>query len=406
MRCLELQNKSEYIYEALTLSGKSIKGRFAGSFKDFQKYLKSQGLTLLSYKEKRVKLKKGQFKDDDFASIVEELYYLINSGVKVDDALKLLIKSVSKESSYLFLRRVLEELKKGSQLSNAINEAAKEIGYKISPLYISILSSGEEIGNVAYSLKTLKDFIDFKLTTAAEVKQALSYPLFLVGMSILMVFFVFIFVVPKFTEIFSADELDKIPYISQLVLKTGLFVNENLFFILGAFFLLIVGIFIYIKSANVNFTKFLYSLPYLKDMIIELELSRAFNSMGMMIKGGVEIDKAIKQSISLFSIEDLRSVFIEALSELKKGRPLSEVFAASSIIPPNVISMMSVGESSATMGEVSLSLADRFLQNFKLKTKKLLSLLEPVIVVFMGVFIAMVVVSIMLAVISINDIAM
>ena len=128
--------------------------------------------------------------------------------------------------------------------------------------------------------------------------------------------------------------------------------------------------------------------------------------MGMMIKGGVEIDKAIKQSISLFSIEDLRSVFIEALSELKKGRPLSEVFAASSIIPPNVISMMSVGESSATMGEVSLSLADRFLQNFKLKTKKLLSLLEPVIVVFMGVFIAMVVVSIMLAVISINDIAM
>ncbi len=401
-----MQNKSEYIYEALTIGGKSIKGRFAGSFKDFQKYLKSQGLTLLSYKEKRVKLKKGQFKDDDFASIVEELYYLINSGVKVDDALKLLIKSVSKESSYLFLRRVLEELKKGSQLSNAVNEAAKEIGYKISPLYISILSSGEEIGNVAYSLKTLKDFIDFKLTTTAEVKQALSYPLFLVGMSILMIFFVFIFVVPKFTEIFSADELDKIPYISQLVLKTGLFVNENLFFILGAFFLLIVGIFIYIKSANVNFTKFLYSLPYLKDMIIELELSRAFNSMGMMIKGGVEIDKAIKQSISLFSIEDLRSVFIEALSELKKGRPLSEVFAASSIIPPNVISMMSVGESSATMGEVSLSLADRFLQNFKLKTKKLLSLLEPVIVVFMGVFIAMVVVSIMLAVISINDIAM
>ncbi len=401
-----MQNKSEFIYEALSIGGKSIRGRFAGSFKDFQKYLKSQGLTLLSYKEKKIKLKKGQFKDEDFASIVEELYYLINSGVKVDDALKLLIKSVSKESSYRFLSKVLEELKKGNQLSVAIKESSDEIGYKISPLYISILSSGEEIGNVAYSLKTLKDFIDFKLTTAAEVKQALSYPLFLIAMSVVMVFFVFIFVVPKFTEIFSPDELEKIPYISQIVLKTGLFVNQNLFFILAAFFLLIVGVFIYVKTANINFSKFLYSIPYLRDMIIELELSRAFNSMGMMIKGGVEIDKAIKQSISLFSIEDLRSVFSEALSELKKGRPLSEVFAASSIIPPNVVSMMSVGESSATMGEVSLSLSERFLQNFKLKTKKVLSLLEPVIVVFMGVFIAMIVVSIMLAVISINDIAM
>ncbi|NPA82498.1 MAG: type II secretion system F family protein [Epsilonproteobacteria bacterium] len=406
MRYLELQNKSEFVYEALTLSGKKINGRYAGSFKDFQKYLKSQGLTLLSYKEKKVKLKKGQFKDDDFASIVEELYYLINSGVKVDDALKLLIKSASKESSYKFLSFVLEELKKGSQLSSAIKEASKEVGYKISPLYISILSSGEEIGNVAYSLNTLKEFIDFKLTTASEVKQALSYPLFLIGMSVLMVFFVFIVVVPKFTEMFSADEMDKIPYISQLVLKTGLFVNENLFLILGGLSLVVVGIFLYFKFSDINFTKFLYKIPYLKEMIIELELSRAFNSMGMMIKGGVEIDKALKQSISLFSIDELKSIFVEGLSELKKGRRLSEVFAATSIIPPNVVSMMSVGETSATMGEVSLSLSQRFLQNFKIKTKKVLSLLEPVIVVFMGLFIAIIVVSIMLAVISINDIAM
>ena len=406
MRCFALQNKSEFVYEALSINAKSIKGRYAGSFKEFQKYLKSQGLTLISYKEKKIKLKKGNFKDEDFAGIVEELYYLINSGVKVDDGLKLLIKSASKERSYQFLTKVLEEIKKGNQLSTAIQNASKDVSYSISPLYISILSSGEEIGNTAYALKTLKNFIDFKLTTAAEVKQALAYPLFLIGMSVVMVFFVFIFVVPKFTEIFSADEMEKIPYISQLVLKSGTFVNEHLFLILGALSLTVVGIFLYFKLTKINFTQLFYKVPYLSDMIVELELSRAFNSMGMMIKGGVEIDKALKQSISLFSIDELQSIFIEALSELKKGRRLSEVFAASSLIPPNVVSMMSVGENSATMGEVSLSLSERFLQNFKLKTKKVLSLLEPVIVVFMGVFIAVIVVSIMLAVISINDIAM
>ena len=401
-----MQNKSEFVYEALSINAKSIKGRYAGSFKEFQKYLKSQGLTLISYKEKKIKLKKGNFKDEDFAGIVEELYYLINSGVKVDDGLKLLIKSASKERSYQFLTKVLEEIKKGNQLSIAIQNASKDVSYSISPLYISILSSGEEIGNTAYALKTLKNFIDFKLTTAAEVKQALAYPLFLIGMSVVMVFFVFIFVVPKFTEIFSADEMEKIPYISQLVLKSGTFVNEHLFLILGALSLTVVGIFLYFKLTKINFTQLFYKIPYLSDMIVELELSRAFNSMGMMIKGGVEIDKALKQSISLLSIDELQSIFIEALSELKKGRRLSEVFAASSLIPPNVVSMMSVGENSATMGEVSLSLSERFLQNFKLKTKKVLSLLEPVIVVFMGVFIAVIVVSIMLAVISINDIAM
>jgi len=188
MRCFALQNKSEFVYEALSINAKSIKGRYAGSFKEFQKYLKSQGLTLISYKEKKIKLKKGNFKDEDFAGIVEELYYLINSGVKVDDGLKLLIKSASKERSYQFLTKVLEEIKKGNQLSIAIQNASKDVSYSISPLYISILSSGEEIGNTAYALKTLKNFIDFKLTTAAEVKQALAYPLFLIGMSVVMVF--------------------------------------------------------------------------------------------------------------------------------------------------------------------------------------------------------------------------
>lgn len=223
-------------------------------------------------------------------------------------------------------------------------------------------------------------------------------------MSTTMVFFVFFFIVPKFTEIFDKDELDHLPMVSQMVLKAGLYVNENSSVILIGFALLLFSIPFIIKLIKKNIHKFILHIPMVGKLTVYIELSRMFNSIGIMLQGGIKIDKALKQSIKLTEIPEIQAIFKEALFEIKKGNKLSSTLAGNSLLPPQVASMISVGESSAKLDEVFLNLAFRFSETFQKSTKSVLALLEPAIIVLMGLFIAFIVVSIMLAVISISDI--
>ena len=397
-------NKSEISYEALSSNDEHIYGTFKGDIISFKKFIKSENLLLLSFKEKKLKLKSGRFTPTDFQSFIEELYYLLDSGMNLDDSLKLLIKNAQKESVREFLENILGSIKSGEQLSNALYQSSKKMHLTQNTLALSVIKSGEEVGGLSQALYTLSSYLLFKEKINSEIKQALSYPIFLIIMSISMVFFVFFFIVPKFTQIFNTEELNNLPTISKMVLKAGLYVNENSTLVLlsvGAFFLLIP---FFIKFIKKNLSKFILKVPLLNALAIYIELSRIFNSLGIMLQGGIKIDKALKQSVNLTQIPQLQSIFKEALYEIKKGNTLSSTFAGNSLLPPQVSSMISVGESSAKLDEVFLNLAERFSETFQKKTKSLLSLLEPAIIVLMGFFIAFIVVAIMLAVISISDI--
>lgn len=396
---------SEIRFVAITTNDEEIEGVHKGDKKSLKKYVKSEKLILLSFKEKKIKLKSGKFLNSDFQAFVEELYYLIDSGMKLDDSLKLLIKNTKKESVLEFLKNVLENVKAGEQLSEAIGLSQKKYSLEENKLAKSVITSGEEVGALGGALKTLSEYLLFKDKINGEIKQALSYPIFLLIMSVLMVFFVFFLIVPKFTEIFSPDELDALPSISRMVLKSGLYVNEHataVFLSIGAFVIIVPFA---VKLFKRNLHKFILDIPLIGSLTIYIELSRVFNSIGIMLQGGIKIDQAIKQSIGLTQVPIIKSILKESLFEIKKGNRLSDALSGHAILPPQVVSMVSVGENSAKLDEVFLNLAERFSETFQKRTKSVLSLLEPAIIVLMGVFIAFIVVAIMLAVISISDIA-
>ncbi|HIP37546.1 MAG TPA: type II secretion system F family protein [Crocinitomix sp.] len=396
---------NEIRFVAITANDEEIEGIYKGDKESLKKYIKSEKLILLSFKEKKIKLKSGKFLNSDFQAFVEELYYLIDSGMKLDDSLKLLIKNTKKESVLEFLQNILENVKAGEQLSESIVLSQKKYSLEQNKLAKSVIASGEEVGALGGALQTLSEYLLFKDKINGEIKQALSYPIFLLIMSVLMVFFVFFLIVPKFTEIFSPDELDALPTISRMVLKSGLYVNEHatgIFIGIGLFIMIIpFGV----KLFKRNLHKFILDIPLIGSLTIYIELSRIFNSIGIMLQGGIKIDQAIKQSIGLTQIPIIKSILKESLFEIKKGNRLSDALSGHAILPPQVVSMVSVGENSAKLDEVFLNLAERFSDTFQKRTKSVLSLLEPAIIVLMGVFIAFIVVAIMLAVISISDIA-
>jgi len=396
--------KSRFHYKAFDAKGGEVENNFYGTQEELKEYLRSENLTLFEFKEEKPKLDKSKFKQDDFLLFIEELSYLLKAGMKVDDAFSLMLKNSKKEKTQTLLKEIIQQLQSGKQLSTSLMEGTKKIDYELLPLYFNLLKSGEEIGEPVYALDALYKFLSFRIKIAKEIKGALVYPMFLLGMSVVMILFVMLFVVPQFSQIFSPKELAKVPALSRYVLESGMYLKANLMFVSIIVFSTIATLVFLFKKFKKNIINALSSLSFLTNFFITVEISTFFNSLGSLLNAGVTLDKALKSSTNLINIPRLKVVFETAQDNIAKGKSLSSTVESYEIIPSYIASLLSVGEKGGNLGDISLSIAEKEMGEFQAVTKKALLLIEPVIIVLLGFFIAAIVVSIMLAVISVNDI--
>lgn len=396
--------KSEYRYQALTANGDTVNSIFIGTQREFEAIFKERTLTLLSYKEIKKKLKTGKFLSEDFKNIIEELSYLMGARIPIDVSLKQMLFTVSKESQREFLDIFLNRIKEGTPVSLALKDASEHVGYAVDNLSVQIVASGEEIGDLASSFNKLKERLVFTQQLASDIKSAMTYPMFLLSLSFIMIFFVFFFIVPKFSTLFSPKEFEKLPTLSKTILTFGQFLSENSNEVLFGLSIVVISIVLLFKSMKGKLQNALFYLPFIGRFITQIQLSYIFNSMGIMLTGGIELDRALRQSAKLATVKDLRALFDNALSEIKKGHRFSDALGSSPHIPPSAVSMIAVGESTARLGDVCLLLGERFSDSFQKEVKRILLLLEPTIIVLMGAMISVVVISIMLAVLSVSDV--
>ena len=395
--------KSIFEYEAIIASGEVIQGSFQGTKEEFEIMLQKKKLLLTSVKEIKEKVDNSKFTQDDFLAFIEELYYLTKSGMPLDRAIKVLSQTTKKIAYRRILGVILEELKAGEQLSFTLKKALKSENIVVDSLAISFISTAEEVGSVTMGLHQLFEYLTFQKKIRSDVKQALAYPLFLVGMSVVVSFLIFFLIIPRFSTIFSADEFAQLPAISYAVLSTGKFLNAHMseaFFVIGIFVVVVVTFF---KNVHIAWMSIFYKIPKLSAIIIDLQLTIVYSALSTMLVGGLEIDRALKQLQSVSLLPELKNLLRTTLFEIKRGQKLSDVFSMSSIIPASDIALLYVGESSASLAEVFKSLSVRHSDAFSENVKKILAILEPAVIVGLGIFIAIIVVAIMMAVMSMTD---
>lgn len=395
--------KSIFEYEVVIASGEVIQGTFSGTKEEFELMLQKKKLLLTSVKETKEKVDNSKFTQDDFLAFIEELYYLTKSGMPLDKAIKVLSQTTQKVAYKRILKTILEELKAGEQLSTAMKKALKNENITVDSLAISFISTAEEVGSITTGLHQLFEYLTFQKKIRSDVKQALSYPLFLVGMSVVVSFLIFFLIIPRFSTIFSPDEFAQLPDISYAVLSTGKFLNAYMaeaFVVIG---IVIIGMIVFFKKVTIPWMNIFYKVPKLSNIIIDLQLTIVYSALSTMLVGGLEIDKALKQLQSVSLLPELKNLLRTALYEIKRGQKLSDVFVMSSIIPASDIALLYVGESSASLAEVFKSLSIRHSDAFSEKVKKILAILEPAVIVGLGIFIAIIVVAIMMAVMSMTD---
>jgi general secretion pathway protein F len=399
---------NRYIYEGLAKNGEKVSGKLFGVKEDLVNEIQGRGIIVTSIKEDRKTMRRGKYALKDFKNNCEEMYHLVSAGIKLDQAIGTLIKNTRKQAVQDFWDGVLSRLKQGDQFSAALREGFRKHDFHGGELYINILAVGEEIGDLKNAFANLLEYLEFKFSLYKEVKSAISYPLFLIAMSVVTVIVVCGFILPRFAKIFTPEELKKLPAISKITIGYGKFLNQHfsLIFLLGVLLVVLVG---WVASNPVlveRFRKRAYDVPLVGGFLLLSDLANLFSSLGSMLGGGVDVSRALKLSSAVVGSRKLISLLSETNDEVRKGRRISQVWSGNDLIPEDAVSLVVVGESSARMGEIFDTLGKRYLDNFKSDVARVLGLLEPLIIVFVGLFIAVIVISIMLSVVSLGDVAL
>jgi general secretion pathway protein F len=396
----------EFAYNCLDSAGKDSKGVITASDKaDAMAKLRIRGLTVidLQAKEKKGKsvtlFRKG-FNDQDVYNMARELSTLLRSGIRIDRAFELLIRSTSKQDLQEILSSALTDIKAGKGVAQAFDNARR-----FSPFLISMINVGEAVGDLRSAFENVAQYLKFQIQFKSEIRNAMTYPIFLVAASVATFIFIFNFIVPKFFTIFGTNS-SALPLPAKILYTmSGWFSLTNI----GIFAALVVALIVLKKiyPAKIKFpdlSVYFINLPIVGVLILNLEISRFSYSMYSMLQSGVEFIKALKMSASVIQNEHIRAAIAALVGQIKEGKKIADVFSQVYLLPEIVPNMIRVGEESGNLKDAYFELYQIFDERFKNSIKRVLTLVEPIIIVFMGLIVGFIVITLILTVMSVSSI--
>ena len=397
-----------FSYKAIARDGKPLDGVIeADALELASRQLRAQGLTLLKLEAGGAAAVPGRAEGkppgrQEILSMTSELAVLLRAGLPLDRALKVLIDMASLPQMHQLLSEMLKSVKGGKPLSQAMQPNEKLFGN----FYISMVRSGEASGQLSAVLDRLVEYLENAKTNRDSVVSALIYPAILLVVSVLSVVIMLGFVVPQFETLFE-DMGEALPLLTRMVVSAANFIAEWGWLML----LVVVALGYYLRrwavsaEGQASLHRRLLKLPLAGGIVFEFEVSKFARTVGTLLENGVSLLKAI--SIAIDTVDN--TVIKDALQVLppavKAGKRMSVALADTGLFTPMVIQMIRVGEESGSLGQMLLELAKVFDGHVQSGVKRGLALLEPVLILGMGFLIAVIIISILMGILSVNDLA-
>jgi general secretion pathway protein F len=398
-------------YKGVTAQGKKVSGVQDGdSLKFVRGRLKKEGVTVLDIREgaslrsarrgttslafaRRVKL-------TDLANATRQLATLLSAGLPLMEALAVLVEQEENEGLKAALSTVRDSVREGASLADALKENPKVF----SQLYMNMVSAGEASGTLEITLERLADFLDEQVRFRGRLSAALAYPAFMTVIGISMLFFIFSFVMPRVVGMFE-DMKQQLPLITVILLGTVRFLSSFWWAILLA----IGGAAYYIKrylSTSVGKETFdarILKLPVFGTLIRMIAVSRFTRTLGTLLQSGVPTLAALDIVKSVVGNTVLSNAIQQARENVREGEPIADPLRRSGLFPPVVVQMVAVGEKSGELEKMLLKISDSFDQTIDTRITGLMALLEPVIILAMGLTIGFIVIAIMLPMLQMSS---
>jgi len=395
-----------YKYTAINNSGSSVKGIIdAESVKAATEKLKKEGVYLSSINE----TKKGKSRSfipfigvssAELAITTRQFSALISAGLPLEASLAALSEQSEDQKLREVLTQVKDRVSEGSSLTNAL----KEHNNVFSDLYTNIVKAGEASGSLDIVLFRLADFLEKSSELKSRVRSALIYPIFmfLIGSGVL--FFMMTYVIPRITKIFE-DSDRALPFITLVLISISSFFSNHyiiLFLGIAAVGFLLVR-FLKTEKGTRFVDKLILRLPVFGKLAAMVAISRFTRTLGTLVGSGIPLLDALEIGEAVIG----NTVFMDALKDVRvsvrEGSTLGQPLRDSGVFPPLVTRMIAVGEQTGEMEEMFNKIADIYDLQVETTLSALTSLLEPIMILMIGVVMGFIVFAILLPIFELTS---
>lgn len=415
----------EFAWRAASASGQMVDGRLSAATQALaMKQLREQGLTPLLIEDvtsagvmsqatvrglsqvmigaSRARARKGPVSQADVLAFTSELAIMLRAGLALDNSLRVLIDMSHKPSVTALLRGVLDAVKGGTPLSRALVQDKELFG----DFYVNMVRSGEASGQMAAVLARLVEHMERQRALRDSVISATIYPAILLGVAVLSLVAMLGFVVPQFEKMFT-DMGDALPLPTRVIMELGhLFSSYGLAI---GMVLLVAGalVFQWLKTLAGRqwWQSRLLRLPLIGRLALKYQLTLFSRSLGTLLGNGVPMIAALNIATETVGNTVLQQSLARVVPIVKEGGKMVQAISATGIFEPLAINLIRVGEETGRVGPMMLELAAILNREVETGIKRLLTLIEPILILVLGLLIAAIIISILMGILSINDLA-
>lgn len=393
-------------YKAVTQDGEALQGELeARSVDGVVEQLQRMGYLPIRIQEHNARQsswlwQRARVSSKQVREMTGQLATLLRAGLPLDRAFELQIQLAGDPAMTELMQRIRDEVRGGSTLSAALEQHRGVF----SRFYINMVRAGEMGGSLAEVLARIHEFMERAAELRSTVVSAMIYPAILASASLVSVFVLLLGVVPKFSQMF-AQSGKSLPLITQFVIGLGNFLRHDGWMLLLAALLVVVVIKQQRSTAmgRLRWDARLLSWPLLGDLMLKFETARMARSLATLVANGVSLLPALGIIKEIMGNQLLALGMEEVAERLKEGQGMAKPLQQTGLFPLLAVQMVLVGEETGELDQMLYKVADIYDREVQVSVKRLLSLMEPALILGMGLIVAGIIVSILMAILSVND---
>jgi len=329
----------------------------------------------------------------------QQFVTLVRAGLPILKGLDLLADRLTDPKLGGFIRAVRDEVKNGALLSDAFRAQGV-----FPPIYVTSVMAGEKSGSLAEVLDRYIAYQKLSQTMRKKLLVSLIYPAVLFSLVIILVVFLVTYVVPNFAQLYRSMDA-KLPYMTELLIAIG--TTARSYILVGFAGLVLAALALRAwsrrESAQMRLDKIKMGTPALGDIWVKYQVAQFARILGTLLVGGIPLVQALETAAQSLNSRLLRTALGKAQKEVKEGQSLSAGLATTKLVPPLAIDMIEVGESTGALPAMLGSVAEFYEEDVNTKMAASLALIEPIIMIVMGIFVAFVLVSLYLPIFSLSE---
>lgn len=329
----------------------------------------------------------------ELVAFFRQLAVLIEAKVPVTSSLI----AIAEETENSYFRIILKEIKDDVDDGMALSEAFAKHPTVFTMMMVNLIRAGEISGGLQRAINFVADSIEKDYHLTAKIRGALYYPAFILGAAAIVGFLVIVFIIPKITVILKDFE-GQLPWYTKAIIGTSDFLSAYWWVVIILFVVIGAAFFYYIRTPDGKreWEAQILDIPVIGRIAQYVFLARLAENLGVLLNGGIPVVRSLTIVSTIIGNESFKRVVLEAAEEVKTGGNMSTVFSQSKEIPHLVSQMVKIGEESGTLSNILKSTASFYSQEVDGMTRNLTALLEPALIVILGIGVGILVVGILL----------